>query len=119
MLPEGILAVKSVGTRFTANSVSTKPESKGTDGVGCGVEFPIFWIDCFQPNGTKRHTAFSARRQVEVDAFHAIAQKAGGIGDGRPGFAPKANPGYANISALCRIGRNKVKFVILAREVAS
>ena len=45
----------------------------GADGVGYGVDYPVFWIDRFHPHGVKQHTAFAARSRAEVDAFHAAA----------------------------------------------
>jgi catechol 2,3-dioxygenase-like lactoylglutathione lyase family enzyme len=61
------------------------PESTGTDGVGYGVDYPVFWIDRFHPHSIKQHTAFAARSRAEVDAFHAAALKAGGTDNGAPG----------------------------------
>lgn len=62
------------------------PENDGSDGVGYGVDYPIFWIDRFHPHGVKQHTAFAARSRAEVDAFHAAALNAGGIDNGAPGL---------------------------------
>ena len=73
------------------------PESSGIDGIGYGVDYPIFWIDRFHPHGVKQHTAFAARSRAEVDAFHAAALKAGGIDNGPPGLRDTASgypPGY-------------------------
>ena len=69
------------------------PEKSGSDGVGYGRDFPIFWIDRFHPHGIKQHTAFAAKNRGEVDAFHAAAIKAGGIDNGRPGLRDTAT-GY-------------------------
>ena len=60
------------------------PENKGTDGVGYGFDYPIFWIDRFHPHSTRQHTAFIARSRAEVDAFHAAAISAGGTNNGAP-----------------------------------
>ena len=60
------------------------PENKGTDGVGYGFDYPIFWIDRFHPHSTRQHTAFLARNRAEVDAFHAAAISAGGTDNGAP-----------------------------------
>jgi catechol 2,3-dioxygenase-like lactoylglutathione lyase family enzyme len=57
------------------------PENVGTDGIGYGAEYPVFWID----SSARQHTAFVARNRVEVDAFHAAALKAGGTDNGQPG----------------------------------
>jgi len=73
------------------------PESSGIDGIGYGVDYPIFWIDRFHPHGVKQHTAFAARSRAEVAAFHAAALKAGGIDNGPPGLRDPASgypPGY-------------------------
>jgi catechol 2,3-dioxygenase-like lactoylglutathione lyase family enzyme len=66
------------------------PENSGSDGVGYGKDFPIFWIDRFHPHGMKQHTAFAAKNRGEVDAFHAAAIKAGGIDNGPPGLRDTA-----------------------------
>jgi catechol 2,3-dioxygenase-like lactoylglutathione lyase family enzyme len=62
------------------------PENDGGDGVGYGVDYPVFWIDRFHPHGVRQHTAFAARSRTEVDAFHAAALKAGGTDNGAPGL---------------------------------
>jgi catechol 2,3-dioxygenase-like lactoylglutathione lyase family enzyme len=67
------------------------------DGVGYGIDYPIFWIDRFHPHGLKQHTAFAAKSRAEVDAFHAAALKAGGSDNGPPGLRDTATgypPGY-------------------------
>jgi catechol 2,3-dioxygenase-like lactoylglutathione lyase family enzyme len=69
------------------------PENDGADGVGYGIDYPVFWIDRFHPHGVKQHTAFVARNRAEVDAFHAAALKAGGIDNGPPGVRDIAD-GY-------------------------
>jgi catechol 2,3-dioxygenase-like lactoylglutathione lyase family enzyme len=61
------------------------PEGKGTDGVGYGFDYPIFWIDRFHPHTARQHTAFAARSPAEVDAFYAAAVRAGGKDNGAPG----------------------------------
>ena len=61
------------------------PPNDGSDGIGYGVEYPVFWIDRFHPHGVKQHTGFVAKSRAEVDAFHAAALRAGGIDNGRPG----------------------------------
>src|SRR5438309_2554160 len=45
------------------------PEKTGSDGIGYGLNYPVFWIDRFHPHGVKQHTAFAARSRAEVDAF--------------------------------------------------
>jgi len=66
--------------------VAQMPDGAGADGIGYGVEHPIFWIDRFHPAGMKQHTAFAARSRAEVDAFHEAAVKAGGSDNGPPGL---------------------------------
>ena len=73
------------------------PANDGADGVGYGIDYPVFWIDRFHPHGVKQHTAFAARSRAEVDAFHAAALKAGGTDNGPPGLRETAEgypPGY-------------------------
>jgi len=65
-------------------SVMQIPEDTGTDGVGYGVDYPIFWIDRFHPHSTRQHTAFVAKSPAEVDAFYAAAIGAGGRDNGAP-----------------------------------
>jgi catechol 2,3-dioxygenase-like lactoylglutathione lyase family enzyme len=67
-------------------------ENISTDGIGYGIEYPVFWIDRFHPHGEKQHTAFAARNRAEVDAFHAAAIKAGGTDNGPPGLRGEGNP---------------------------
>ena len=89
----------------------------GSDAVGYGVDYPIFWIDRFHPHGVKNHTAFAAKNAAEVDAFYAAALKAGGADNGPPGIRDTADgypPGYYaafvidpegnNMEAVCRGG---------------
>jgi catechol 2,3-dioxygenase-like lactoylglutathione lyase family enzyme len=65
------------------------PENKGTDGIGYGIEYPIFWIDRFHPHSTRQHTAFAASSRAQVDAFHAAGMAAGGKDNGAPGAREK------------------------------
>src|SRR5690606_21379966 len=62
------------------------PPDCGSDGVGYGIDYPVFWIDRFHPPGVRQHTAFAAGSRAEVDAFHAAALAAGGTDNGRPGL---------------------------------
>ena len=91
------------------------PESSGTDGIGYGVDYPVFWIDRFHPHGVKQHTAFAAENRAAVDAFYAAAMNAGGIDNGPPGLRDTLSgypPGYYaafvidpdgnNVEAVCR-----------------
>ena len=66
------------------------PENEGSDGIGYGFDYPVFWIDCFHPHSVKQHTAFAARSRAEVDAFHAAALRAGGTDIGAPGLRDTA-----------------------------
>ena len=83
------MALKALGLR----RVMQIPEDVGTDGIGYGVSFPIFWIDRFHPHSVRQHTAFAAKSRTEVDAFHAAALKAGGTDNGAPG--PRRSNYYA------------------------
>jgi len=91
------------------------PEGDGSDGVGYGLDYPVFWIDRFHPHGVRQHTAFVARTREAVDAFYAAAVAAGGAPNGAPGprdVAVGYPPGYYaafvldpdghNIEAVCR-----------------
>jgi len=83
------------------------PERVGTDGIGYGVDYPIFWIDRFHPHGVRQHTAFAARSRAEVDAFHAAAVQAGGTDNGRPQLRAKGYPrGYYAAFVLDPDGNN-------------
>jgi catechol 2,3-dioxygenase-like lactoylglutathione lyase family enzyme len=86
-------ALRALGLR----RVMQIPESSGIDGIGYGVDYPVFWIDRFHPHGVKQHTAFAARSRAEVDAFYASAMEAGGIDNGPPGLRDTSRgypPGY-------------------------
>ncbi len=91
------------------------PEATGTDAVGYGMEYPVFWIDRFHPHSIKNHTAFTGQSRGDVDAFYAAALGAGGKDNGPPGFRDTNQgypPGYYaafvldpdgnNIEAVCR-----------------
>jgi catechol 2,3-dioxygenase-like lactoylglutathione lyase family enzyme len=56
------------------------------EGIGYGVDYPVFWIDAFHPHGVRQHTAFAARSRAEVDAFHKAAIAGGGTDNGAPGL---------------------------------
>ena len=85
------------------------PENVGTDGIGYGFDYPVFWIDRFHPHGVKQHTAFVARSRAEVAAFHAAALSAGGSDNGPPGFRDTTKgypPGYYAAFVLDPDGNN-------------
>jgi catechol 2,3-dioxygenase-like lactoylglutathione lyase family enzyme len=85
------------------------PEESGTDGVGYGADYPVFWIDRFHPHGLKQHTAFSAKSRAEVDAFHAAALNSGGTDNGPPGLRDTSTgypPGYYAAFVLDPDGNN-------------
>lgn len=85
------------------------PSSDGVDGIGYGVDYPIFWIDRFHPHSVKQHTAFAAQNRAEVDAFHAAAMEAGGSNNGSPGLRDIAKgypPGYYATFVLDPDGNN-------------
>ncbi len=85
------------------------PPHDGSDAVGYGVDYPVFWIDRFHPHGVKQHTAFAAKSRAEVDAFHEAALKAGGTDNGLPGLRDTAlgyPPGYYAAFVLDPDGNN-------------
>jgi catechol 2,3-dioxygenase-like lactoylglutathione lyase family enzyme len=67
-------ALGAIGLR----RVMQMPDGVGTDGVGYGIEYPVFWIDRYHPHSVRQHTAFVAKSRAEVNAFYAAALKAGG-----------------------------------------
>jgi catechol 2,3-dioxygenase-like lactoylglutathione lyase family enzyme len=85
------------------------PPGEGSDGIGYGVDYPVFWIDRFHPHGVRQHTAFVAKSRAEVDAFHAAALRAGGKDNGAPGLRDTAAgypPGYYAAFVLDPDGNN-------------
>jgi catechol 2,3-dioxygenase-like lactoylglutathione lyase family enzyme len=82
-------ALSALGLR----RVTQIPAGNGSDGVGYGVDYPVFWIDRFHPHGVRQHTAFVAKTPAEVDAFYAAAMRAGGRDNGAPGLRDTAS-GY-------------------------
>ena len=70
---------------FGLRRVRQMPGGVGTDGIGYGVDYPVFWIDRFHPHSVRQHTAFVARDRAEVKAFYDAAPKAGGADNGAPG----------------------------------
>jgi catechol 2,3-dioxygenase-like lactoylglutathione lyase family enzyme len=83
------------------------PEKTGTDGVGYGIDYPIFWIDRFHPHSTRQHTAFVANSRAQVDAFYAAAMSAGGKDNGPPGMREKqSTPVYYAAFVLDPDGNN-------------
>jgi catechol 2,3-dioxygenase-like lactoylglutathione lyase family enzyme len=97
----------ALGMRRTAEM----PAGLGTDGIGYGRDYPIFWIDRFHPHSVRQHTAFVAKDTSEVDAFHHAGLRAGGRENGAPGFrtpiyyaAYLLDPDGNNIEAIFRGG---------------
>jgi catechol 2,3-dioxygenase-like lactoylglutathione lyase family enzyme len=89
--------------------VAQMPEGVGSDGVGYGLDFPVFWIDRFHPHSTKQHTAFAARSRAQVDAFYKAALGSGGKDNGPPGVRDTATgypPGYYAAFVLDPDGNN-------------
>ena len=85
------------------------PPEEGTDGVGYGLDYPVFWIDRYHPHGVRQHTAFVARDRGEVDAFHRAALAAGGTDNGLPAPRDVAKgypPGYYAAFVLDPDGNN-------------
>ena len=79
------------------------PENVGSDGIGYGFDYPVFWIDRFHPHSVRQHTAFAAKSRAEVDAFHAAAPNAGGTDNGAPG---QRRPNYYAAFVLDPDGNN-------------
>ena len=79
------------------------PPGDGADAVGYGIDYPVFWIDCFHPHGVKQHTAFVGHSRATVDAFYRAALKAGGTDNGPPGLRA---PGYYAAFILDPDGNN-------------
>ena len=93
-------ALKALGMRRAMQM----PEDVGSDGIGYGFDYPVFWIDRFHPHSVKQHTAFAAKSRAEVDAFHEAALKAGGAADnGAPG---QRRPNYNAAFVLDPDGNN-------------
>jgi catechol 2,3-dioxygenase-like lactoylglutathione lyase family enzyme len=86
--------------------VAQIPENLGTDGIGYGLDHPIFWIDRFHPHSAKQHTAFAAKSRTAVDAFYAAALKAGGIDNGGPGLRKQYARSYYAAFVLDPDGNN-------------
>jgi len=82
------------------------PEGVGTDGIGYGVDHPVFWIDRFHPHSARQHTAFVAKSRAEVEAFYAAALKAGGIDNGAPGLREHYTSHYYAAFVLDPDGNN-------------
>jgi catechol 2,3-dioxygenase-like lactoylglutathione lyase family enzyme len=69
--------------------VMQMPENNGSDGIGYGIEYPMFWIDKFHAHSTRQHTAFVAKSRAHVDAFYAAGMRTGGKDNGAPGAREK------------------------------
>jgi catechol 2,3-dioxygenase-like lactoylglutathione lyase family enzyme len=87
---------------------SVEMKTRGSlEGVGYGLEFPVFWIDQFHPSGQKNHTAFRAASRAEVDAFFLAGLRAGGKDNGKPGDrAGQTTPVYYAAFLLDPDGNN-------------
>jgi hypothetical protein len=84
-------------------------ETDGSDEIGYGVDYPVFWIDRFHAYGQKIHTAFATRSRKEVDAFHAAGIRAGGVDNGVPVLRDTSTrhpPGYDAALVLDPNGNN-------------
>jgi catechol 2,3-dioxygenase-like lactoylglutathione lyase family enzyme len=78
------------------------PENEGTDGIGYGVEYPVFWIDRFHPHSVRQHIAFAAKSRAEVESFHAAASRAGAPTTDRRACARATRPGTTQPSCSIR-----------------
>jgi catechol 2,3-dioxygenase-like lactoylglutathione lyase family enzyme len=98
-------ALKALGL----SRVAEMPPRSGKDGIGYGVEYPIFWIDRFHPHGVKQHVAFVAKTRSEVDAFYVTALDNGGRDNGPPNLRSTDAgypPGYYAAFVLDPDGNN-------------
>jgi catechol 2,3-dioxygenase-like lactoylglutathione lyase family enzyme len=82
------------------------PDGVGTDGIGYGVDHPVFWIDRYHPHSVRQHTAFVAKSRAEVEAFYAAALKAGGTDNGAPGLRNHYSSHYYAAFVLDPDGNN-------------
>jgi catechol 2,3-dioxygenase-like lactoylglutathione lyase family enzyme len=85
------------------------PDNDRADGLGYGVDYPVFWIDRFHPHSLQQHMAFVAKNRAEVDAFYSAALKAGGVDNGPPNLRNVADgypPGYYATFVLDPDGNN-------------
>jgi catechol 2,3-dioxygenase-like lactoylglutathione lyase family enzyme len=73
--------------------VMQMPPDSGSDGIGYGTDYPIFWIDRFHPHSVRQHTAFQAEDRSRVQVFYDAALAAGGRDNGKPGLRDVAD-GY-------------------------
>ncbi len=83
--------------------VMQMPPDVGSDGIGYGFDFPVFWIDRFHPHSVRQHTGFKADSRADVEAFYAAALKAGGKDNGPPG---QRRPAYYAAFVLDPDGNN-------------
>ena len=96
------------------------PENEGTDGIGYGVEYPVFWIDRFHPHSVGQHVAFAAESRAEVESFYAAGLRAGGTDNGAPGLREGVTrPGTSRPSCSIRTAttwrRSSVKLDVSSR----
>ncbi|MFL4471070.1 VOC family protein [Tateyamaria armeniaca] len=80
-----------------------------TDGVkvtGYGDDRPWFWLAEEHATRGLMHIAFQAKRQADVDAFHAAALRAGGADNGVPGLRPHYHADYYAAFVLDPDGHN-------------
>jgi catechol 2,3-dioxygenase-like lactoylglutathione lyase family enzyme len=83
------------------------PENGGTDGIGYGLDHPVFWIDRFHPHSVGQHVALAAKSQAEVESFHTASSRAGGTDNGAPGLREGGYPpGYYAAFVLDPDGNN-------------
>jgi catechol 2,3-dioxygenase-like lactoylglutathione lyase family enzyme len=79
------------------------PDNIGTDGVGYGFAYPVFWIDRYHPHSVKHILPSQPRVGLRSTHFHAAALKAGGIENGAPGLR---RPNYYAAFVLDPDGNN-------------
>ena len=88
VLPSSMMRLWALGLR----RVRQIPDGTGIDGIGYGIDYPVFWIDRFHPHSVRQHTAFVARSRAEVEAFHEAALAAGVADELRDAEVPVVGP---------------------------
>jgi catechol 2,3-dioxygenase-like lactoylglutathione lyase family enzyme len=75
-------ALQALGLR----RVMQIPDNLGTDGVGYGFAYPVFWIDRYHPH-SKSNSILPLQPRVGLRSTHSTQRlKAGGIENGAPGL---------------------------------
>lgn len=81
-------------------------QSGGAKVTGYGDDRPWFWLAEESAVTGPMHVAFRANNHADVDAFHVVAVRAGGIDNGQPGLRPHYHPDYYAAFVLDPDGHN-------------